>query len=101
MATKRDKRGRKRNYKKEYKRDHAPKKDRKDRSSRNKARRRKGLKVGDKREVHHKDGNPSNNARSNLKVTSSKKNTTISNKKRAKKKKKKRGRKRLRVKKKY
>ena len=95
MTLKRDGRGRMRDYKKEYKRDQSSAKQRKRRSNRNKARRRMGLKVGDKRQVHHKDGNPSNNKRSNLKLMSRKKNTTLSNKKRAK-----RGRKRLKVKKK-
>ena len=36
------------------------------RSNRNKARRILGLKVGDGMEVHHKDGNPMNNSKSNL-----------------------------------
>lgn len=82
MATKRDKRGRKRDYKKEYKRDQGNAKDIKDRASRNRARRK--LKCGG-REVEHIDGNPRNNKRSNLKCISKKKNTTKSNKKRARK----------------
>lgn len=82
MATKRDKRGRKRNYKKEYKRDQGTSKDIKDRSSRNRAR----LLINCKgNEVEHKDGNPRNNKRSNLLCVSKKKNTTKSNKKRARK----------------
>lgn len=82
MTIRYDKRGRRRDYKKEYRRDHAPLKDRKDRAARSKARallkiKKKGM------QVHHKDGNPRNNARSNLVVVSRKKNTTLSNKARA------------------
>ena len=44
----------KRNYKKEYKRDHSKPQDIKDRAARNEARRRAGLKKGDSREVDHK-----------------------------------------------
>ena len=44
----------KRNYKKEYARDHSSSKSKKDRAARNKARKSKGLKVGDSREVDHK-----------------------------------------------
>ena len=83
MTLKRDGRGRMRDYKKEYNRDQSSAKQRKRRSNRNKARRRKGLKVGDTRQVHHKDGNANNNSRSNLMVMSRKKNTTLSNKKMA------------------
>ena len=43
----------KRDYKKEYARDHASEKQKKDRAARNKARRDKGLKKGDPREVDH------------------------------------------------
>lgn len=53
MTKKRDGRGRMRDYDKEYKRDHAPKKDREDRAQRNKARKEAGLKKGDTREVDH------------------------------------------------
>ena len=81
MTIKYDKRGRRRDYKKEYKRDHGTKKDIKDRNARNYAR--SLLKVKGKGEVHHKDGNPRNNSRSNLMVVSKKKNTTMSNKARA------------------
>ena len=86
MTIKRDKRGRKRDYKKEYARDQSSKKDKKDRSARNGARRLLKVTGGRNKEVHHKDGNPRNNSRSNLSVISRKKNTTLSNKKRAKKK---------------
>ena len=44
------------------------------RSNRNKARRILGLENGDPREAHHIDGNPNNNARSNLKSVSKKTN---------------------------
>ena len=88
MTIKRDGRNRLRNYKTEYDRDHASAKDRGDRAARNRARSKLKVKGGRNAEVHHKDGNPRNNARSNLKVISRKKNTTMSNKKRAKRKKK-------------
>lgn len=78
MTVKRDGRGRKRDYKKEYKRDHAPKADREDRSQRNKARREMGLKKGDPREVDHKKplSKGGGNSRKNLRVTSRKANRT-------------------------
>ena len=44
------------------------------RSNRNKARRILGLETGDPREAHHIDGNPNNNARSNLRAVSKKTN---------------------------
>ena len=43
-----------RDYKKEYSRDHASLKDKKDRAARNKARKDNGLKKGDGKEVDHK-----------------------------------------------
>lgn len=43
-----------RDYKKEYSRDHASPKDKKDRAARNKARKDNGLKKGDGKEVDHK-----------------------------------------------
>lgn len=45
-----------------------------DRVSRNAARRKAGLKVGDSRQVDHKDSNPRNNIKSNLRVVSAKTN---------------------------
>ena len=67
-----------RNYKKEYARDHSSPMQIKRRSQRNQARRKMGLKVGDGREVDHKNGGnpkkPLNNSRSNLSVVSRKTN---------------------------
>lgn len=60
---------RKRNYQKEYRDFHGKPEQRKRRSNRNKARRKMGQPNGN---VHHKDGNPNNNARSNLEVRSAK-----------------------------
>ena len=83
MTIKRDGRGRKRDYKKEYRRDQKPKKDVKDRASRNSARSK--LKCGANKEVHHKDGNPKNKKASNLKVTSKAKNRSFKRTKNARK----------------
>ena len=62
----------KRNYKKEYNRDHASTKAKKDRASRNKVRRQAlktgRVKKGDGKDVHHVDGNPRNNSAKNLRV---------------------------------
>ena len=61
-----------RNYRKEYDNYHSKPEQRKNRSSRNKARR-KLAKAGYKlkgKDVDHKDGNPRNNGRSNLSVVS-------------------------------
>ena len=64
----------KRDYKKEYREYHGTKEQLHRRSSRNKARRRlekDGLvRKGDKKDVHHKDNNPLNNSRRNLRATS-------------------------------
>ena len=62
----------------EYKKYHSSRKMKQERALRNKNRRsalRKGLvKKGDQKEVDHKDGNPRNNKRSNLRVISRNKN---------------------------
>ena len=73
---KKDGRGRCRDYDKEYKRDHAPAKDRNDRSCRNKSRRGAGLKKGDSREVDHKKPLSKGGSckKSNARVTSRSKN---------------------------
>jgi hypothetical protein len=67
-----------RNYKKEYNSYHSKAKQKKRRAGRNKARRlmiKAGrAKKGDGKDVHHKDRNPKNNSRSNLKIQSKKKN---------------------------
>lgn len=67
-----------RNYKKEYDNYHASAEQRKKRSSRNKARRKMVKSVGKRtlkgKDVDHKDGNPLNNSRSNLRVRSKSKN---------------------------
>ena len=68
----------KRNYKKEYVRYDSKRKRVKARVNRNKARRimkKAGLaKVGDGKDVHHKDGNTKNNKRSNLAMQKATKN---------------------------
>lgn len=92
MTTKRDARGRLRNYDKEYKRDHKPKKDKEERSCRAEARRKinawlrkRGKPALRKNQtVDHKDGNPCNNSRDNLRIVSQGENSTKSNKERAK-----------------
>ena len=68
MTMKRDGRGRMRDYKKEYDRDHSSKDDKKDRASRNAARKKlkdfyesRGRKLAKNKDVDHKDGNPRNN----------------------------------------
>ena len=75
-------RKRKRNYKKEYRDYHSKPKQRKNRSKRNQARRKMGLKVGDKREVDHKKplSKGGSNKKSNLRVVSRKTNRKKGNK---------------------
>ena len=65
---------RKRDYRKEYDTYHATAEQKKNRASRNKVRgealRSGTVKKGDKKEVDHKDGNPRNNSKGNLRVVS-------------------------------
>ena len=79
-----------RNYKSEYKNYHSKPKQKKNRASRNKARniliKVKKVKKGDGKDVHHKDGNPKNSTRSNLKVISKSKNRSFKRNKDATKK---------------
>ena len=74
--TVKDARGRDRNYRKEYDRDHSSPEAIEKRSMRNKARVKLGLKVGDGKEVDHKTpvANGGTNAKGNLRVTTRKKN---------------------------
>jgi len=83
MRLKTDGRGRKRNYKAEYTRDHKPKKDKKDRASRNKAHAKLNPPKG--KEVHHKDGNPQNNSKGNIATVSRSYNRADGNRRRKKK----------------
>ena len=70
-----------RNYKKEYKNYQGKSEQKKRRAMRNKVRRlmeRAGkVKKGDGKDVHHKDGNPMNADRSNLKVVRRSKNRSF------------------------
>ena len=74
MTLKRDARGTLRDYTREYSRFQSSKKAKRDRASRNKARRqaeREGrVRRGDGKEVDHVDSNPRHNALSNLRVVS-------------------------------
>ena len=66
-----------RDYKSEYKNYHSKPQQRKNRSSRNLARRLMKKKLGIKlkgKDVDHKDGNPQNNSDGNLRVMSANKN---------------------------
>lgn len=67
-----------RNYRKEYDDYHKRPEQKKNRASRNGARRRMkkilGKKAVEGKDIDHKDGNPRNNSRSNLRVLSKKKN---------------------------
>ena len=70
-----------RNYKKEYASYHSTTDQKKNRAGRNKARRSAmaagKVKKGDGQDVHHKDGNPRNNKKGNVKVVSRKKNRGV------------------------
>jgi hypothetical protein len=70
-----------RNYKKEYASYHSNTDQKKNRAGRNKARRSAlaagKVKKGDGQDVHHKDGNPRNNKKGNVKVVSRKKNRGV------------------------
>ena len=92
MTKKRDSRGRLRDYKKEYDRDHKPDKDKKDRASRNAARKKvsdwykaHGKKLSSKKDVDHKDRNPRTNGSGNLRTMDRGANRAKSNRDRAKK----------------
>lgn len=63
---------RKRNYRKEYDSYHSKPKQKKNRAARNAARKRAGLKVGDKREVDHKRplSKGGSNGRKNTRIVS-------------------------------
>lgn len=77
-----------RDYKAEYKNYHSKPEQKKKRASRNAARR--AMKAGgvavEGKDVHHKDGNPRNNKRSNLKAVSPSKNRSFPRNKNAGKK---------------
>lgn len=78
MTIKRDARGTLRDYAREYKRFQSSKKAKKDRAARNKARRQAlaegKVHRGDNKSIDHKDSNPRNNAKSNLRVMSRSRN---------------------------
>tara|TARA_X000001036_G_scaffold91089_1_gene83433 strand:- start:7 stop:249 length:243 start_codon:yes stop_codon:yes gene_type:complete len=67
-----------RDYKKEYAEFHSKPEQKKRRAQRNTARRRAvaagTVKKGSKSDIHHRDGNPFNNKKSNLKVVARKAN---------------------------
>ena len=67
-----------RNYKAEYRKFQSSRKSKLDRASRNKARRKLmasgAVSKGDGRDIDHRDKNPRNNSRSNLRITSKKLN---------------------------
>ena len=73
-----------RDYKAEYKKFQSSTKAKKDRAARNKVNRKKKCPAG--HEIHHKDGNPRNSKKSNLKVTTKSKNRSFKRNKDATKK---------------
>lgn len=79
-----------RNYKKEYKNYQGKPEQKKRRAMRNKVRRmltKAGkVKKGDGKDVHHKDGNPMNSKKSNLKVVRRAKNRSFARNRKAGKK---------------
>lgn len=79
-----------RNYKRDYKKFQSSKKAKKDRASRNAARRKMvksgKAKKGDGKDVAHKNNNPRDNRRGNITMESKKKNRNISMLKKRKKK---------------
>ncbi len=79
-----------RNYKKEYKNYQGKPEQKKRRAMRNKVRRmltRAGkVKKGDGKDVHHKDGNPMNSKKSNLKIVRRSKNRSFARNRKAGKK---------------
>lgn len=78
-----------RNYKKEYANYHGSEKQKRRRAARGRARyalEKAGVaKKGDGKDVHHKDGNPENNSRSNLSVQSKSKNRSFARNSKAQK----------------
>jgi len=80
----------KRNYRKEYDNYQSKSKQKKNRASRNASRsilkKKRKVRKGDGKDVHHRDGNPKNKKRSNLKVTSKSKNRSFKRTKTARKK---------------
>ena len=66
-----------RNYKQEYDRYHKRPEQIKRRAGRNAARRKSGLKVGDKRDIHHKDGDPTNNSPGNAVIRTASSNRSF------------------------
>tara|TARA_R100001082_G_scaffold93765_1_gene60596 strand:+ start:553 stop:810 length:258 start_codon:yes stop_codon:yes gene_type:complete len=83
-------RKKKRNYRKEYDNYQGKPKQKKNRAARNtsraKLKKTRKVRKGDGKDVHHKDGNPRNKKRSNLKVTSKRKNRSFKRTKTARKK---------------